>query len=336
MRSLLLLLALAQLPPEALRLLREQRPREAALVLEQELARRPEQGELRRALVRVLLDLEQSERALALAQGFPELDALRARALHALGRLEEALPLLERGGADELLLAADALDALGRQEGVAAVLARAEALLGAEHPAALVLRGRERARAGRHEEAADCFRRARAADPLDARALFGLGRALVFLGRREEGLAVLEEHRRLLPLLDRLEFARAGLALDPAHAPNHAALGDVERELGRTDAAEAEYRAALALARGDEVVPVALRLARLLDEDRADGAAAIALLRAAQERSPDVRLAVREGDLLEARGERDAAVEAWRRAARSRPGDPAIAERLARAGAAER
>ena len=61
-----------------------------------------------------------------------------------------------------------------------------------------------------------------------AAALFGLGRSLVALGERDEGLAALAEHRRRAPLVDALDFGRYFIRREEA---------DLETAFG------AEYRA---------------------------------------------------------------------------------------------
>ena len=79
----------------------------------------------------------------------------------------------------------------------------------------------------------------------------GLVEASARLVRALEDLrAPLKELRRIL--LDRLDDAHRTVELAPHHGPNHAALGDAERALGRTDRAEAAYRAALE--RGADIV----------------------------------------------------------------------------------
>lgn len=329
MTFLALFLAL-QISPQAARLLGEGRTQEAVRVMEAELDLYPRRVELRRSLVECQLSLRAYAGALRRAPRGAGCDDLRARALVALGRYEEALEVLDPDDGRDVLLIGDALEALGRLDEAERALERASAVLGEDHERVLVWRGRTLARRGRPDEARVCFERALARDPIDPTALFGLGRALVALGRQEEGLAVLQRHRELLPLLDRLEFRLAGIALDPGHAPNHAALGDVERELGRTERADEAYRNAIRLARPEQLTPIALRRARLFAEDRNDLQGALAVLRAAQARVSDVRLFVREGDLCEQEGDLDGARAAWSRAAALEPRDPALKERLQR------
>lgn len=263
-----------------------------------------------------------------------ELDALRGQTLYLLGRYEDALPFLDGADAEHTLARHDALAALGRADEARAALEQAAAVLGRDHPRVAALQGAELAAAGRHGEAAERFRAALAADPLEQQARFGLGRSLLALGRRDEGLAELAEHRRLVPLIDRLEFARKGLDLAPLHAPNLAELGDCERALGRLDRAEAAYRRALEVAVPDEVAPVALRLARLLREDRGEAELALRALDLALARAEDPRLLVRAGDYLLELGRPREAVPRFERALALDPGAAPILERLAAARAA--
>jgi tetratricopeptide (TPR) repeat protein len=263
-----------------------------------------------------------------------EADGLRARALYRLGRFDEALALLSRDDPAQILLRLEAQEALGRDAAAEEDLARASELLGPADPHLLVYQARAEARRGRWPEAVATFRRAVESDPYDAAALFGLGRALISAGQREEGLAVLERHRALTPLLDRLDFAERSVDLAPLHAPNHAAVGDAERALGRLDAAQAAYARAIELARGEELVPIALRQARLLAEERSNVDGAVSALESAAARFPDARLFVRSGDLLLAAGRPLDAVQRFLRARELRPDDAQIAQRIEAARAA--
>lgn len=259
----------------------------------------------------------------------PELDGLRGEALYALTRYDEALAKLDARDPRHVLLRVDAQEALGRVDDAAAELERAAQLLGPDDARLASFQGRRLARAGEHAAAVARFRIALAHNSVDQRARFGLGRALLALGEREEGLAVLAEHRRLVPLIDALEFAEQSLDLAPTHAPNHAALAGARADVGLLDAAQASYRRAAELAVRDEVAPIALRHARFLEEVRAQPRAAVDVLAAALEAAADVRLAVRAGD-VEARAGRAAAAAQWYRDALTlRPGDPAIESRLA-------
>ena len=310
--------------------------------MEQLLAAEPEDEALRLALARAQLAVHRYAAALELARPLGDAArAERARALFHLTRYEEALGWLDGDAPDETLMAADALEALGRYggpEGADGAVDRAARALGADHPQVALLRARRHERHGRDAEAVADYRAALAADPLERAALFGLGRALLNVGELEEGRALLERHRALMPLFDRLDDARRKVDLAPAHGPNHAALGDALRALEVTDEAEAAYRRALELTGDGQRVPVALRLARLLCEDRDDLERAVALLSdeaALQDARPtpttDPRLSVRAGDYLMEAGRGSEALLHYLRAERLRPEDPAVAERVARA-----
>jgi tetratricopeptide (TPR) repeat protein len=197
-----------------------------------------------------------------------------------------------------------------------------------------VLSARRNERHGRDAEAAADSRAALEADPLDRAALFGLGQALVRLGQVDEGRALLERHRALIPLLDRLDDARRTVDKAPYHGPNHAALGDVLRALGRTDEAGDAYRAALARTDDAQRVPIVLRLARLLREDLENLDAAVRLLAeeaAHPATAADPRLHVRAGDYLMEAGRSTEALQHYLQAERMRPDDPPILERVQRA-----
>jgi len=263
-----------------------------------------------------------------------EADGVRARALYRLGRWDEALKLLSRDDPAQILLRLEAEEALGRDADSEQDLARAGELLGPNDPHLLVYQARAEARGGHWPEAVASFRRAVEADPYDPAALFGLGRALISAGERDEGLAVLERHRALTPLLDQLDFAERSVDLAPLHASNHAAVGDAERALGRLDAAQVAYARAIELARGEELVPIALRQARLLAEDRSNVDGAVSALESAGARFPDARLFVRSGDLLMTAGRPLDAVQRFLKARELRPDDAQIAQRIEAARAA--
>jgi tetratricopeptide (TPR) repeat protein len=261
--------------------------------------------------------------------------AWRRAALCAQGEYERALPYLERAGPALALLRAQAFEALGRLEECATALDALLAASAAPSIDLLVLQGRRLARGGDPAGAAAAFRSALALDELDREALFGLGQALIAAGQRDEGLKVLAEHRRITPLCDQLDFALRAVDLAPNHGPNHAAVGDAERALGRFERAAAAYRAAEALASADELAPIALRHARLLAEDQHDVAAAVALLDGAFATARDARLAVRAGDLLLAQARPAEARARFEAALALRPGDAQIEQRVAAARAKE-
>ena len=258
----------------------------------------------------------------------------RAEAHYRLGEYERAVPLLDERDPLACLWKIDALEALGRFDDSDAVLDRARAQA-APDTRFLGAVGRRAARRGEFAAAERAFRAALAVDAFDGEARFGLGRALVALGKQAEGLAALTEHRRLLPLLDGVEFARQSLDLAPAHAPNWTALGDAERALPRIDRAEAAYRRAAELGRPLELAANALRWSRLLAEDRGDVQAAVDLLVRTSRSSPDARLLVRAGDLLLAARRATEAAVIFAEASALRPQDAEITKRLAAARAAE-
>jgi tetratricopeptide (TPR) repeat protein len=260
----------------------------------------------------------------------PGLDDLRGEALYALVRYDEALRYLDPDRPTHALLVVDALVALGELERADEALGRARGVLGQDDARLARFEGQAHARAARHPQAVERFRAALATDPLDQAALFGLGRSLVALGERDEGLTALAEHRRLAPLVDALDFARQSLDLAPNHAPNIASVAGAERDLGRLDLARDLYLRALDLAAPEELTPIALRAARLLEEDLKQPEPALSILRTALERASDVRLAVRAGDVAERLGRPEEARALWERALRARPDDAAIRQRLER------
>ena len=258
----------------------------------------------------------------------------RALALHGMGRFAEAVEFLDTLDPDQLLLLVATLDRLGRHGSSDRWLERAGRMIGVDDSRVQVLDARRLARLGRYVDVVPIVAKVLAADPYDAEALFLHGQALARTGAREAGLAALERHRALAPLLDDLDFAERGVDLAPGHAPNHARVADVERAIGRLGRAEVAYARALELAEHDEVVPIALRAARLFDEDRKDLARALRTLDEAAKRAPDARLFVRKGDLLDTAGQPHEALDALQAAARLRRTDAEVAERLAACRAA--
>jgi len=257
---------------------------------------------------------------------------VRGTALYRLGRAAEALGELGRESAAELAMRVDAYELLqrfGEADRELAELARRTEGKSASVEAMLA---RSAVRRGDAAAGERHFRRALELDPVDPGALHGLGMLLRGGERKSEGLALLQRHREVTPLLDQLEFARRGVDLGPMHAANHAAVGDAQRALGRIDAALEAYRTADRLASGDALVPVALRHARVLAEDRKDVASAVRVLESAFERCGNAKLLVRAGDVLADAGERAAARERWTRALALRPQDAELRARLERAG----
>lgn len=308
---------------------------EALEHMARDLARQPEDRALRLRLVRRELSVQRYAAALQHAELLGhEHDALRGRALYFLTRYAQALPLLPTDDTETLPLHLESLRALGRFDAIDALIPRAVDLLGAHDTRVLLLRARRHVRTDELAEAAQVFRRAVQTDPLEPEALFGLGRTLVRLGQRVEGLELLERHRALMPLLDAVDAAQRAVQLAPLHAPHHAALGDALRPLlafapdGDSRVTDA-YSQAARLANGrDEVVAVALRHARHVEEDLDDRERALRVLEEALKRFDDARLHVRAADVQVRRGLRDEALEHLRAALELRPTDRAIRERI--------
>ncbi len=331
MLGALLVLAL-DLPPAAraaLALWDEGRRVEAVDALASVVDGRPDDLETRTVLVEREIAIHRYRSAWEHLAGLgTEHDPTRGRVLYQLGRYEEAVPYL--AGAEHVLARHDALTALGRMEEARAALDEAQRILGDEDPRVLTLVGVDLAVRGETAEAIHHFRAALEIDPLEQEARFALGRALVVLGEREEGLLVLSEHRRLVPLVDRRDFAFKSLDLAPRYAPNLAELGDCERSLGRTDAAREAYRRSFELAAGDQVTPIALRYARLLFEDDRDLSRALAVLDLAHARASDPHLLVRAGDYLADRGRDLEAAARFEAALELAPDAAVVRDRLAR------
>lgn len=261
----------------------------------------------------------------------PEARGVAAQAHYLLGQYEQALLSLDPTDRTQVLMLVDTHEMLGHGQQTLDALRQARAVLGPDHPALAVAEGRAAARDGRHDEALSAFRRALDIDPFEHTALFGLGRSLLQLGRRDEATEALARHRELVPLMDKRDHALRAIDLAPMHADNHALLGDVERAIGRFDQAEAAYLRAAALAEPGQLTPVILRHARLLSEDRGDLTAAVALLDQASRTTGDIRLTVRCGDLLLAGGQARAALARFDLALQSRPGDAQLTTRRTQA-----
>lgn len=303
---------------------------EAIEALAAELAQRPDDAPLKRELVQCEVAVHRYRAALEHMTGLgEEVRALRALALFRAGDYASALKYLTQDDVDEALMRIDALETLGRFEESDAELEALRARAVRDDARILACDGRRLLRLARPADAVPAFRRAVEADPWDGEALFGLGRALMASGARDEGLRVLQRHRELVPLLDRFDFARRSVDLAPAHAPNYTALGDAERELGRLARAEAAYQTAARFASCPDLTPNALRHARLLADDRHNPQTAIDLLVACAEHCPDARLFIRAGDLQRTLSRPGEALALYTRALSLRPDDLEIQKRIA-------
>lgn len=334
MRASLLILALCvqdvRTEPDPGALWNEGRRLEAIEAGAAELARRPGDDDLRARLVGWEMAVHRYAAALEHMEPLGvRCESLRGEALYRLSEYARAVEHLSDSDPGQILMRIDAFEALGRFAESDEALEKSRALFGKEDPRLLACDGRRLARLKRWPEAILAFRAAVEKDPLDSESLFGLGRALVQGGQREEGLEALARHREITPLLDQQDFARRGIDLAPRHAPNWTALGDAERSLGRLDRAEEAYRAAASFATPAELVPNALRHSRMLAEDRKNVAAAIDMLAQAVERAPDARLWVRIGDLKRDDGRKEESIRAYSKALELRPGDAEVQKRLA-------
>lgn len=256
-------------------------------------------------------------------------DRLRGRTLVRLHRYAEALELLGQGSSAELLARLEAQEALGLFQEWDKELAAAAELLGAQHPEVLRRRGRLALDAGRLEEAIAHFEATLRQEPSAAPALFGLGQALLRSGREEQGLAKLAEHRRLVTLLDELEFAQRSLDLAPRHGPNWGALGDAQRRMGQPQQALLAYNRGLELTDGEQHITILLRAARVEEEDLLKPDLALQRLEQALLKQPDPRLMVRASDVALRSGNLERAQQHLDAALAQRPKDAALLERRA-------
>ncbi len=297
------------------------------------LAETPEDTALREQLARQQLAIHRYAAALETAQAASQaLQHIAAEALFYLDRFEEALPLLDPRDPTQALARVTALEVLGHSDEAIAALDKMADLAGADPQGMSLARGRLHAAAGRHEDAAIAFQSALEKEPNSPGALFGLGQAWVRTGRREQGLELLKQHRELSPLLDQLDFALRALDMAPTHAPHHALVGDAQRAMGQLTSARESYQAAMGMATPEQLPMIALRLARMLEEDLNRWDEALATLQQASQRldrdSPDIRLQVRAGDILVRANLPARAVEHYRQALKQRPEDAAVQQRL--------
>lgn len=296
----------------------------------QQLAQQPDDARLRLRLVRAELSTHRYQAALDHAQALgPDGRAERGAASYRLGRFVEALAELPRDNEEQLLMRIDAgVLVEGALEGALADAGELERRGLAATSRAQAMLGKLRALRGERAAAEKHFRRALELDAVDRTALFGLGKLLMDSGNEDEGEALLLRHRKVVPLLDQLDFAQRSVDLAPSHGPNHAAVGDALRALGREGDALAAYETAERWCKPEELAPVVLRHARLLAEDRKDVAAAVKLLDTQFERARDVRLLVRGGDLLAQFNDAAGAKLRYARALELRPNDAEIRARL--------
>jgi len=293
-------------------------------------ARHPEERETRELLIGWQVLLQQYQAALDdLGPAGGVVDrAWRGRILIGLGRYEEALAHLSVDDPEQAVARVQCLYALGRPDDAGDALEAAAGLLGADDAALAFWRGRLLAARAEHSAAIPHFRAALAREPLHMGALFGLGQSLLRTGARDEGRAVLERHRELVPLVDRYDFAVQSLSLAPTHGPNLAQVAGIEAELGLLDAARDRFQLACRMTTAEDAAPIALRAARFHEEVRRDPAAAVDLLASVGERFPDPRIWVRAADIA-ARAEQLREARSFLVRARDlRPADESILERL--------
>ena len=274
--------------------------------------------------------------------------------LHAqTGQLEAALPLLTKAvrraprNAGFLSDLGNALNGLGRRDEAIAHYRRAAALDSSNAHVRFNLGHALRA-AGRPADATEWLRKALAIQAGHGPAHSELGRALLDLGQAEEAVAAFRQavavdentasaHSDLgnaLRETGALEEAEASLrravTLDPQHAVAHANLGNVLQDLHRAEEAEAAYRQAIALDPEHAVAHANLgnALKRLGREDDA-----VASLKRALELKPDnATYRANLGMVHVARGDANAALACFGRAAAQRHGPPLAPDVLTHRG----
>ena len=289
----------------------------------------------------------------ALGQSPGHADALHLfGVLHAqAGRLEEALPLLTKAArraprnAGFLNDLANVFNGLGRFDEAEAHYRRAAAFDKSNADIRYNFGHALRA-AGRPADAVEWFEKALAIRPDHGSAQSELGLALLEIGRAEDAVAVLRQavalnedaasaHSDLgnaLQELGALEEAetslRRAIDLDPQLAVAHANLGNVLQDLHRVGEAEAAYREAIALD-AEYAAPHANlgnALKRLDREDEAVGS----LERALELKPENATYRANLGMVHVARGETDAALACFGRAAERRHGPPLTPDMLTR------
>lgn len=177
--------------------------------------------------------------------------------------------------------------------------------------------GQMMVRQGRWTEARPFYIRALALDPALAMAHEGLGRLLVQGGQVDEGIRELEEAARL----------------DPHSAATWSNLGLAYSRSGRPEAAIKAFQTALRKGQRGEAV-IRLNLAEVLIQEGRLAQAKTELDWAVQRSPADGRAWLLRGRWAEARGDRDLAISAYRRALELAPGSTAARTALQRLSAA--
>ena len=171
-----------------------------------------------------------------------------------------------------------------------------------------------RLKAGMHEDAATRFAAVLERRPEDISALAGLGLASVRLGRNEDALAAYARASALDPANESFRRHRAELRLRVTEA--QVASARAAASSGALDRAVEEYRRVLAAA--PELSDVRLELADLLAR-RGDTANAIRILE--EDPAGDREVRMRLAGLATAAGDRERALEAYRRILDADPRD---------------
>lgn len=156
-------------------------------------------------------------------------------------------------------------------------------------------------------QAISAFSRALALDRAHLPSLLGLGQALVAMGRREDGEAVLERHRREATTQDQLDALERAAAQPGSDPGIHLQRANLYRTREDSEAAEAALRTALAQA--PDFQPATLALANHLvhEGDLDEAQALISSLPAEILEHPPVRFLL--GTLAVARGDESEALD---------------------------
>ncbi len=162
-----------------------------------------------------------------------------------------------------------------------------------------------RRRLGQLERAAEAFARALATDPQHVTTLINYGQTLMALGRAADGEAVLEKHRQLAALGDRLEAFERTIEANGASAEALLDVGGLHLERDDRPAAVAAYEQALELDPGNPIAALELASLYLEDDRLVEAERCIELALAADPRNPGPLfyhglLALKTGDLVAA------------------------------------